>query len=204
MRFHSRSYQTLVPTPDGHLFGELTLLHIFGDACKSTAAYIRNCETPDAVYHLVYDDPGVSLNSTPQLTPVSLIRLDGSLAPTGRHMVDIIPTHDGQDPSEHFVCSGRQTTPLTGYRDLEPGDILGTASAPLLRVPLKSLAPHDAHNYATLVTAPPLPSAFPSLTINATPTPWTNPPPNFSVNSTMTNANRSFASGIRYPITSGG
>ena len=53
----------------------------------------------------------------------------------------MIPTHDGQDPSEHFVGSGRQTIPLTGYRDLGPGDILGTVSAPLLCVPLEALAP---------------------------------------------------------------
>ena len=80
MRFHSRSYQTLAPTPDGRLFGELALSHSFDDAWNSAAAYIRSCEAPDAAYHLVYDGPGESLNMTPQLVPVNLIRLDGSLA----------------------------------------------------------------------------------------------------------------------------
>ena len=81
----------------------------------------------------------------------------------------ICPTHDGQDPSEHFVGLGRQTILLMGCRDLEPGDILGTASVPLLRVPLEALAPYDAHNDVTPLAESPLPSAPPSLAINATP-----------------------------------
>ena len=35
---------------------------------------------------------------TPQLVPVSLIRLYGSLALAGHYMVDMIPTHNGQNP----------------------------------------------------------------------------------------------------------
>ena len=125
IRFHSRSYQTLAPTPDARIFGELTLSHTFDDAYNSAAAYIRSRETPDAVHPLVYDGPGMS----PALT--------------GYYMVDIITTHNGQVSLEHFVVSGRQTIPLPGYRDLEPGDILCTTSAPLLRVPLEVLAQHN-------------------------------------------------------------
>ena len=98
MRFHLRSYQTLAPTPDGRLFGELALLHAFDDACNSAAAYILSCEAPDATYHLVYDGPGESLNMTPQLVPANLMRLYGSLALAGHYMVEMIPTHDGQNP----------------------------------------------------------------------------------------------------------
>ena len=101
--------------------------HTFDDAYKSAAAYIRSRETPDAVHHLVYDGPGMFLNSSSQLVPVNLARLDGSSALTDHYLVDIITTHDGQDPSEHFVVSGRQTIPRTGCRGLEPGEILGTA-----------------------------------------------------------------------------
>ena len=151
MRFHSRSYQILTPTPDGRLFGELTLSHTFGDACNSAGAYVHSREATDTAYHLLYHGPGVSLNITPQLVPVHLIRLDGSSAITGPYMVNMITPHDHQDPSEHFVGSDRQTIPLTGYRDLEPGDILGTASAPLLRVPLEDLAQYDAPVNATPV-----------------------------------------------------
>ena len=99
MRFHSRFYQTLAPTPDGRLLGELTLSHTFDDACNSAAACIRNCKAPSAAYHLVYDGPGVSLNSAPQLAPVNVIRLDGPPALTGYYMMDIIPTDDGQEPA---------------------------------------------------------------------------------------------------------
>ena len=170
MRFHSRSYRTLAHTPDGRLFGELTLPHTFDDDYNSAAAYTHSCEAPDAAYHLVYDDPSVALNSAPQLVPVYLIRLDGSLALTGHYMVDMIPTHDGQDPSEQFVGSGRQTIPLTGYRDLKPGDILGTASALLLRVPCQALAPpQEAHNDVVPVAESLLLSASPSLATNVTP-----------------------------------
>ena len=80
----------------------------------------------------------------------------------------MIPTHDGQDPSEQFVGLGRQNIPLTGYRNLEPGDILGAASAPLLRVPLEALTPQDTQNDVTPVAESPLPSESPSLATNVT------------------------------------
>ena len=76
MRFHSRSYQTLPPQPDGRIFGELTLSSC-DDNFSSAAAYIRNCETLDAAYHLVYNGPGVTLTDSPQVIPVNLVRLDG-------------------------------------------------------------------------------------------------------------------------------
>ena len=43
MRFRSRSYQTLSPHPDGHVFGELTL-SLCDDNLGSAAVYIRNHE----------------------------------------------------------------------------------------------------------------------------------------------------------------
>ena len=162
MRFHSRSCQTVAPTSDGRVFGELTLSHTFDDAYNSATAYIRSRKTPNVVHHLVYDGPGMSLTSSPQLVPVNLTRPNGSPALPGHYMVDIITTHDGQYPSEHFVASGRQTTPLTGYRDLEPGDIVGTASAPLLRVPLEALAQHNQLRDVTAVAETPAPNAAPN------------------------------------------
>ena len=157
MRFHSRSYQTLSPQPDGRIFGELTL-SLCDDNLGSAAAYIRNRESSDAVYHLVYDGLGVSLTDSPQLIPVNLVRLDGSPALTDHYMVDLPPAHDHSDPSERFVSSGRQLIPLTGYQDLEPGDVLGTASSPLLRVPLEALilhnVPADASALAESPTTP--------------------------------------------------
>ena len=143
MRFHSRSYQTLPPHPDGRTFGELSLSPC-GDNLGSAAAYIRNHEAPANAYHLVYDGLGVSLTESPQLIPVNLVRLDGSPALTGHYMVDIPPVNADSNSLERFVSSGRQLIPLMGYQDLEPGDVLGTASSPLLRVPLEVLSLHDA------------------------------------------------------------
>ena len=143
MRFHSRSYQTLPSHPDGRTFGELSLSPC-GDNLGSAAAYIRNHEAPANAYHLVYDGLGVSLTESPQLIPVNLVRLDGSPALTGHYMVDIPPVNADSNPLERFVSSGRQLIPLMGYQDLEPGDVLGTASSPLLRVPLEVLSLHDA------------------------------------------------------------
>ena len=147
----------------------------------------------------------MSFDSALQRVPVSLIRLDGSVALTGHYIVDIISTHDGHYASEHFVGSSRQITPLSGYRDLERGDILGTASAPFVHVPLEEFVPHDAHNDVTLVVVSPMPSAAPSLAINAPPDTLDEHPSELRRRlNDMSNANHSSTSGKRYLPTSGG
>ena len=133
-RFHSRSYQTLPPHPDGRTFGELTLSPC-DDNLGSAAAYIRNHEAPANAYHLVYDGLGASLTDSPQLIPVNLVRLDGSPALTGHYMADLLLVNADTNPLGRFVPSGRRLIPLMGYQDLEPRDILGTTSS-LLRVSL--------------------------------------------------------------------
>ena len=178
MRFHSRSYQTLSPQPDSRIFGELTL-SLCDDNLVSAAAYIHDRESSDAVYHLVYDGLGVSLTDSPKLIPVNLVRLDGSPALTGHYMVDLLPAHDDSNPSERFVSSGRQFIPLTGYQYLEPGDVLGTASSPLLRVPLKALTPHNVPaDVSAIAESPTTPASqtAPSLT-TALDSPDESPPP---------------------------
>ena len=180
MRFHSRSYQTLSPQPDGRIFGELTLL-LCNDNLGSTAAYIRDLESSDDVYHLVYDGLGVSLTDSPQLIPVNLVRLDGSPALTGHYMVDLPPAHDSSDPSERFVSSGRQLIPLTGYQDLEPGDVLGTASSPLLRVPLETLTFHNVPtDVSALAESPTNPASQTAPSVTAVPDSPDEPPPRTS------------------------
>ena len=163
MRFHTRSYETLAPAHDGRIFGELTLSDTF------PAAHIHSCETLGAAHHLIYDGQGMTLTTAPQLVPMNLVRLDGSPALTGHYMVDTSTTHDGQGPNEHFVASGQQTIPLKGLRDLEPGDILGTASHPLLRVPFKILEPHDTQHEVTAITEPAVTLTPPSTAVNTTP-----------------------------------
>ena len=180
MRFHSCSYQTLWPQPDGRTFDELTLSHC-DDNLGSAAAYIRNHEVSDAAYHLVYDGHGVSLTDYPQLIPVNLVRLDGSPALTGHYMVNLLPVHDDSNPSKRFVFSGRQSIPLTGYQELEPGDVLGTASSPLLRVPLEALTLHDIPaGVSALAESPTTLASQTALSHSTTPDPPDeSPPPNF-------------------------
>ena len=179
MHFHSCSYQTLPPPPDGRIFDELTLPPC-DDNFSSVAAYIRNCETLDAAYHLVYNGPGVTLTDSPQLIAVNLVRLDGSPALTAHYMVDLLPVHADSAPSERFVSSGRQLIPLTRYQDLEPGDLLGTASSPLLRVPLKTLTPFappaDVSALAESSTTPASPPTPPPNTSDPPPPPRTSTP----------------------------
>ena len=56
-----------------------------------------------------------------------------------------------------------------GYRDLKRGDILGTETISLLRVPLEALEPHDVRNDVTPVAESPLPLASLSPATNAAP-----------------------------------
>ena len=200
MRFHSRSYQTLSPQPDGRIFGELTL-SLCDDNLGSAAAYIRNRETSNAAYHLVCDGLGISLTNSPQLIPVNLVRLDGCPALMGHYMVDLLAAHDDSTPPERFVSSGRQFIPLTGHQDLELVDVLGTASSPLLCVPLEALTPHDVPADVSALAESPIPPASqtaPSLKTALDPLDEP-PPPNFYTDSITTNANHVFASGILYP-----
>ena len=177
MCFHPRSYQTLSPQPDGRVFVKLTL-SLCDDSLGSAAAYIRNHEVSDAAYHLVYDGQGVSLTDPPQLIPAKLVRLDGSPALTGHYMVNLLPVHDDSNPSERFVSSGRQPISLMGYQELEPGDVLGTASSPLLRVPLEALTLHDVPaDVSVLAGSSTTPASQTALPHSTTLDPPDEPPP---------------------------
>ena len=82
-------------------------------------------------------------------------------------MVDLLRAHDHSNPSERFVSSGWQRIPWTGCQDLEPGDILGTVSSPLLRVPLEALTPHNVPADVSALTESPTTASsqtVPSLT----------------------------------------
>ena len=114
MRFHSRSYRTLPPALDGRVFGELTVAHISDDSDSGASAYIRNCDDLEVAYHLTYEGEDMSLDTTPQLLPVNLVRCDGSPALTGHYIVDLASLSDDSDTTACFVTSGRQNIPLSG------------------------------------------------------------------------------------------
>ena len=93
-------------------------------------------------------------------------------------MVNLLPVHDDSNPSEHFVSSGRQSIPLTGYEELEPGDVLGTASSPLLRVPLEALTlPDVTADVSALAESPTAPASQTALPHSTTPDLRDEPPP---------------------------
>ena len=183
--FPSQSYQTLPPTSDGCVLGELTFAHGCDNNPSGASTYIRNCDA------LIYEGKDVSLHTTLQLTPVNLVRLDGSPALTGHYMVDLRPLSDSWE--------GRQNIPLSGCRELKPGDILETASSSLLRVSLESLAIHD---YDVLAFAPKLDTAPTTQNSHNPNTPDEPPPPISKVGSMIANAKHSFACGILFPHTS--
>ena len=133
----------------------------------------------------------MSLDTTPQLTPVNLVRLDRFPALIGHYM----------EATEFFLSSGRQNIPLSGYRELKPRDILGTASSPLLRVPLESLANHDSRNDVFTVAAKP--DTAPTTPNADNPDPHDEPSFLISpVGATIVYAKRSFTCGISIPHTS--
>ena len=69
-----------------------------------------------------------------------LVRSNGSPALTGHYLVDILPQPDILSGQNHFVASGQQVLPLIGVADLESGDLVGVADAPLFAHPAECLA----------------------------------------------------------------
>ena len=60
-----------------------------------------------------------------------LVRRNGSQALTRHYTVDMLPQYD-LPSDEQFVADGRRVIFLVGVSNLEPGDLLGVAHAPLM------------------------------------------------------------------------
>ena len=138
MRFTNRTYRSLPPRPsDYRIFGELELSH---HAPGGVRAYAVNPVASGGGFHLCYDGAvGVTLSDEPNFLAVNLVGSNGSQALTGHYLVDMLSQSDLSSEEEHFVASGRQAIPLVGVSNLEPGDLLGVAHAPLMNVPLDAL-----------------------------------------------------------------
>ena len=143
MCFNTRSYRALPPRPlDNRVLGGLTLSH---HATTGVAAYVVDPAASNGAFHLRYDCiTGVTLSDEPQLLAANLVRSNGSPSLAGHYFANILPQPDFFSGQKHFVSSGRQVLPLTGVADLEPGDFVGVADAPILRVPLGGLQ-HTTH-----------------------------------------------------------
>ncbi len=141
MRFTERAYRTLpVRRPGDRVFGELTLgLH----SETGATAFIHDVSETSDNYQLRYAGQWpIQLHPEHQLVQVELVRSDGSPALVGNYLVDMLPQTAMFSSEEHFVSNGRQRIPLAGVSFLQPGDVLGLASAPLLQIPL-SAVPRD-------------------------------------------------------------
>ena len=133
---------------------------------------------PAGGYHLRYaGDRGVSLSRDHQLVRVALVRKNGSSALAGRHLVDMLRGSANFSVDEHLVENGLQQIPLAGTAALEPGDLIGTSSCPLLRVPAASALHRDDSASTRYLDTPdepymvvPGPVASPSAGISAPPT----------------------------------
>ena len=138
MRYEKRSYRALSPRPyDSRVLDELTLSH---HATTGVLAYAIEPTATNGGFHLLYDGTvGVTLSDEPQLLEVNLVRSNGSPSLTGHYLVHMLPQPGILSFQEHFVASGRQVLPLTGVANLEPGDLVGVAHAPLLSIPLGAL-----------------------------------------------------------------
>ena len=114
-------------------------------ATTGVAAYAVDPAATDGSFHLLYDGTtGVALSDEPQLLAVNLVRSNGSPVLIGHHFVDILPQPDFISGQKHIVASGCQVLPLTGVADFDPGELVGVADAPLLRVPQGALQ-HTTH-----------------------------------------------------------
>ena len=102
-------------------------------ATADVSAHAIDPIAADGGFHLLYDGTvGVTLSDEPHLLEVNLLHSNGSPALTGHYLVDMLPQPGILSKQEHFVASGRQVLPLTGVADLEQGDLVGVAHAPLL------------------------------------------------------------------------
>ena len=93
------------------------------------------------MYHLRYvGEEVVSLAPNPLMVEVTLVRHDGSAAPTGSYLVDINDDW-ALDESEVLAVHDAQHLPFSSkeFVDLPPGALLGTATSPLLCAQMTSL-----------------------------------------------------------------
>lgn len=182
MRFEQRTYITLPRQPPQPTFGALSLCTPFTDHLST---FIQDDRLPDDVYHLRYAGPdAVSLTPTPSLIRVNLVRSSGTPALTGNYWVDMLHRDGFSSDPEIFVSHGHQHIPLWGFTDLEPGDLLGTSSSPLLPIPPSALQDHSTESSPTPLVADvhalhdKIPVANNAATPTDAPTPPTTPCPN--------------------------
>lgn len=130
MRFEHRTYTTLPHPHSEPTFGELSVTIPYADGVST---FIHdNRSTTDTLHLELAGFHAISLSSTSSLVPLNLVRSSGTPALTGHYLVDKLPHNGISSETEVFVTDGYQTIPLSGFKGLEPGDILGTSTSPLI------------------------------------------------------------------------
>ena len=114
---------------------------------------------PDS-YQLRYAGQwSIQLRSEHQLVQVELGRSDGSPALVGHYLVDMLPQTSMISSEEYCVSNGCQRLIVAGVSILQPGDVLGMVSAPLLQVPLSAITHEDLNYDPQAASDPSEPSA---------------------------------------------
>lgn len=110
---------------------------------SAEGAYVPNPKTKYENSHLRYaGNIGYSLSSGHETIEFNLVQVNGTLALVGQHPVEMVP--DLAPVSELFVSHEIQVIPFSGAAEVEPGDLMGSASTPFVRVSI--MTPHDRPN----------------------------------------------------------
>ena len=142
MRFSERSYRTLPPRPsDNRVLGDLTLSH---QNSGGAVAFVSDFSAPTGGYHLLdAGDRGISFTRDHQPVQVFLVRSNGARAVARSYLVDVLHGATDFSVDENLVENSLQQIPLAGRAELEPSDLLGISSSPLLRGPVESFLYDD-------------------------------------------------------------
>lgn len=142
MRFVQRTtYTTPSHLPSQTTFGDRSLATPYTD---SLSTLIHGNRPAADTFHLDFAGVhAISLSSTLSLAPVHLVRSSDIPALTGHYLVDMLPRDGLPSETEIFVTNDYQNIPLSGFTDLEPGDLLETSFFPFIQTPISVL--QDLH-----------------------------------------------------------
>lgn len=92
----------------------------------------------------------MDLCGIPQVMPVLLVMSPQTPPPLGSYLVEMLPEFGLIALEGYLICNGRQEAPVVGCGVLQPSEILGISSAPLIRTTLDIYdceLPEDAPTY---------------------------------------------------------
>eukprot|EP00904_Undaria_pinnatifida_P011359 jgi/Undpi1/7353/HiC_scaffold_22.g09826.m1 len=170
MRFAQRTYTILPRQPSQPIFGELSLS---APLTEGLSTFLSDNQPTTDTFHLEFAGVhAISLSSTPTLVPVNFVHSLDIPALTGHYLVYMLPRDGVSSETEILVANGYQTIPPSGSTKLEPGDLLGTSSSPLIKISTSALQDTTTEPLPTDIHA--LHDIIPGATDGS---PQTEPPP---------------------------